>query len=225
MFSRAPRGRRAAARRHPDVARRGAIAVRRDRARLRQRGRRQRARRRAARRSRPRSACWIAAVRAACSFGRSPSAACTRRPLDRRRPRRRRSPRSAAAGCRPGRAAAASAARPLRRRSGFRQRRDHHQQRGAHRRRERRRGSAAGRRIEELNAVEEIADGRSISDMRVHQHYMRSIMNPTPPFLDRPRGSSAAPTRIRSIAGPSTTTASICLPGSRLPTRSWRSSE
>ena len=35
----------------------------------------------------------------------------------------------------------------------------------------------------------------------------------------------AAPTRTRSIAGPSTITASICLPGSRLPTRSWRSSD
>src|SRR5206468_2891720 len=46
----------------------------------------------------------------------------------------------------------------------------------------------------------------------------------TRPFLTTARMVSA-PTRMRSIAGPRTTTASICLPGSRLPTRSWRSSE
>ena len=47
---------------------------------------------------------------------------------------------------------------------------------------------------------------------------------PQLPTTSRPRFTTArivsAPTRIRSIAGPSTTTASICLPGSRLPTRS-----
>ncbi len=35
----------------------------------------------------------------------------------------------------------------------------------------------------------------------------------------------AAPTRIRFARSPRTSTASICLPGSRLPTVAWRSSE
>src|SRR5262249_62098603 len=44
----------------------------------------------------------------------------------------------------------------------------------------------------------------------------------TRPFLIT-AATTSTPTRIRSIAGPSRTTASICLPGSRLPARSWTS--
>ena len=117
---------------------------------------------------------------------------------------------------------AASAARGRRQRrpvvvgpaAGLRQARHHHQERRAHRRRRaprpiRRRAWVGGAEGRPADREADVSASNRATDL---------------PFLITAR-IVAAPARTRSIAGPSTITASICLPGSRLPTRAWRSSE
>src|SRR5581483_2384418 len=111
-----------------------------------------------------------------------------------------------------------------------RQPRNHHQERGPNRGRCRGRRAAARRGIGRGKGGEQITKGFvnehvSVPHAEARNRHRRPQWSPctTRPFLITVRIVSA-PTLIKSIAGPLTTTASSCLPGSRLPTRSWRSS-